>query len=206
MLCCPEVASAGDAKLTPLLNPFAAIFVTLRTRLSPQECFGRLREATEPWISSILVIPFITSRCPLWGWVYPAWFAVRKRIVGDHLQPEARASFLVAPDGTRMNVRLGYPRWLAILHVLNLAYIVLFLVGMGFLCRYMKLQHCDRMFVFAIAFPLFLTVGPLLFPRRVPRAIGVSACLSQANAGSRGSGASLSTCPLTNQVSSEEQR
>ena len=65
-----------------------------------------------------------------------------------------------------MNVRLGYPRWLAILHVLNLAYIVLFLVGMGFLCRYMKLQHCDRMFVFAIAFPLFLTVGPLLFPRR----------------------------------------
>jgi hypothetical protein len=90
----------------------------------------------------------------------------RPQEVGDHLQPEARASFLVAPDGTRMNVRLGYPRWLAILHVLNLAYIVLFLVGMGFLCRYMKLQHCDRMFVFAIAFPLFLTVGPLLFPRR----------------------------------------
>ena len=63
-------------------------------------------------------------------------------------------------------MRVGFPRWIAILDVLGLAYIVLFLAGMGFLCRYMKLQHCDRMFVFAIAFPLFLTVAPLLFERR----------------------------------------
>ncbi len=166
MLCCPEVASAGDPKLTPLLNPFAATCVTLRTRLSSQECFGRLRDATEPWISSIFVIPFITSRRPLWGWVYAAWFAVRKRVPGNHMQPEARANFVAAPDGTRMTVRLGYPRWIAILDVLNLAYIVLFLVGMGFLCRYVKLQHCDRMFMFAIAFPLFLAVAPLLSQRR----------------------------------------
>jgi hypothetical protein len=166
VLCCPEVASAGGAKLTPLLNPFSATFVTLRTRLSSQECFGRLREATEPWISRILVIPFLTSRRPLWGWVYPAWFAVRRRVPGDFMQPEARANFVAAPDGTRMAVRLGYPRWLAILDVFNLAYIALYLVGMGFLCRHMKLQHCDRMFLFAIAFPLFLAIAPLLFPRR----------------------------------------
>jgi len=150
-----------------LLNPFASKFVTLRTRLSPQECFARLQGATEPWISSVLVIPLITSRRPLWGWVDPAWFAVRKRVLARKgMQPEARARFSVSPGGTRMTVRLGFPRWIAILDALGFAYIALYLVGMGFLCRFMKLQHCDRMFVFAIAFPLFLAVAQVLFPRR----------------------------------------
>jgi hypothetical protein len=150
-----------------LLNPFAGKFVTLRTRLSPQECFGRLQEATEPWISSILIIPYITSRRPLWGWVYPERFAVRKRTPSSEgFKPEARARFVVAPDSTHMTVRLGFPRWLAILDVLDLAYLVLVFVGMGFLCRYMKLQHCDRMFVFAIGFPLFFAVVPLVFQRQ----------------------------------------
>lgn len=43
-------------------------------------------------------------------------------------------------------MRLGYPRWIAILDVLNLAY--------------------NSSTVFLIAFPLFLAVAPLLFPRR----------------------------------------
>ena len=118
MLCGPETASGGAYPIA-LLNPFDAKFVTLRTRLSSQECFGRLQEATEPWISSMLVIPFITSRRPLWGWVYPAWFAVRKRVVADHMQPEARANFVVVPDGTRMTVRLPPEKEDVILPILD---------------------------------------------------------------------------------------
>jgi hypothetical protein len=60
-------------------NPFAARFLTLRTRLSPEECSRRLQEVTLPWFSTILIIPFVTSTLPLIGWVYPTGFAVRKR-------------------------------------------------------------------------------------------------------------------------------
>lgn len=51
------------------------------------------------------------------GWVYPTGFAVRKRTVSvntSSMQPEAKAQFVVAPDGTRMRVRLGPRRWVVI--------------------------------------------------------------------------------------------
>ena len=92
--------------MSPFTNPYVAKFLTLRTRLSLEECCRRLQPLTLPWLSIMLVIPWAFSRLPLMGWVDPTGFAVRKRTVSRNvslsMQPEAKTQFTVAPDGTRM--------------------------------------------------------------------------------------------------------
>lgn len=136
-----------------LLNPYAPKFVTLRTRLSPEECFRRLQPVTLPWLSIQLVIPWVTSKLPLMGWVYPTGFAVRKRTVSmiiSSLQPEAKAQFVAAPDGTCMRVRLGPRRWITVSGWIGLAFMVLFVEGLMLLCRYQGNPRCREPLVFAL--------------------------------------------------------
>jgi hypothetical protein len=143
--------------MSPFTNPYVAKFLTLRTRLSPEECCRRLQLLTLPWMSIMLVIPWAFSRLPLMGWVDPTGFAVRKRTVSRNvsfsMQPEAKTQFTVAPDGTRMRVRLGVRRWVMILNSVGTIYVALYLVGFMLLFRF-------------LGYPRFrgrLVVVPLLF-------------------------------------------
>ena len=141
-------------------NPYAPRFVTLRTRLSPEECFRRLQPLTLPGLSLVLVIPWALSKLPVMGWVRPTGFAVRKLTVSLNvstmMQPEARAQFVVAPDGTRMRVRLGVRRWIAISSWIGLAYMIAFLEGFTFLlCRFQPNPRCNGPFTF---------IWPLVIP------------------------------------------
>jgi hypothetical protein len=104
----------------------------------------------------ILVIPWVTSKLPLTGWVYPTGFAVRKtpRYGPGGLQPEAKASFVVASDGTRLIVRLGPRRWVTVAGVMELAYLVLFLEGLILLCRYQGNPRCSGPSALAMPFVL----------------------------------------------------
>src|SRR5258708_36040876 len=115
-------------------NPYAPRFVTLRSRLSPEECFRRLQPLTLPWLSIVLVVPWAFSKLPVMGWVWPRGFAVRKLTVSFNvttpMQPEARAQFVVASDGTRMRVRLGVRRWVAIWIWIDFAFLIIFLEGL----------------------------------------------------------------------------
>jgi hypothetical protein len=144
-----------------LRNPYVPTFVTLRTRLSPEECCRRLQPLTLPWISLVLVIPWAFSKLPVMGWVRSTGFAVRKVTVSPSIstmmQPEARAQFVVAPDGTRMRVRLGVRRWIAISSWIGLAYMIIFLEGFIFLlCRFQPNPRCDGPFTFL--WPLVIPV------------------------------------------------
>jgi hypothetical protein len=129
------MAEAGASNMPRSLNPFAkATFVTLRTRLSPQECQRRLRAVTLPWPSVILGISWVSSALPLMGWVYPTGFAVRKRfLMIDGMQPEAKARFEQAADGTRMTVRLGTRRWVMILCFYGLGLAMVYAGGLQLL-------------------------------------------------------------------------
>jgi hypothetical protein len=101
-----------------LPKPYSPKFLTLRTHLNSEECYRRLKPLTLPWLQSMLIIPWAFSKLPLMGWVYPTGFAVRKLTVSVNIstmmQPEAKAQFVIGPDGTRMRVRLGVRRWIAI--------------------------------------------------------------------------------------------
>ncbi len=79
-------------------DPFAARFITLHARLSPEECTRRLQKVTLPWISSLLVYPLVWSTLPLLGWVFATGFVVRKRAVpATGLQPEAKVGLVADP-------------------------------------------------------------------------------------------------------------
>lgn len=149
----------------PSKNPYVTRFVTLRTRLSPEDCFLRLKPLTLPWLSIFLVFPWAFSKLPLMGWVWPTGFAVRKLTVSFNIstmmQPEAKAEFVVAHDGTRMRVRLGIRRWVTISSWIGLAYLII--VGEGltlFICHFQPNPRCDSPFAYAwpIAFPVVLEI------------------------------------------------
>ena len=132
-------------------------FVTLRTRLSPQECYRRLQPVTLPWLPYMLVIPWLTSKLPLMGWVDPAGFAVRKRMEffkSSSMQPEAKAQFVAAPDGTLMRVRVGPRRWIIIVSWVGLPFIVLYMEALMMLCRYQGNPRCSGPFVYVLPFVL----------------------------------------------------
>ena len=145
----------------PALSPYTPRFVTLRTRLSPGECYRRLRPVTLPWIQIMLIIPWAFSKLPLMGWVYPSGFAVRKLTVSfkvaTMMQPEAKAQFIAVPDGTLMRVRLGIRRWIAMLSWIGLVYVIIFAEGLAFLlCRLQPNPRCNvpLAFVWPIALPV----------------------------------------------------
>lgn len=147
----------------PLKNPYVTRFVTLRTRLSPEDCFRRLKPLTLPWLSILLVFPWAFSKLPLMGWVWPTGFAVRKLTLNTStmMQPEAKAEFVVAHDGTRMRVRLGIRRWVTISTWIILANMII--VGEGltlFICRFQPNPRCHSPFayVWLIAFPVGLEI------------------------------------------------
>lgn len=149
----------------PLRNPYVTRIVTLRTRLSPEDCFRRLKPLTLPWLSILLVFPWAFSKLPLMGWVWPTGFAVRKLTVSLNIstmmQPEAKAQFVVAHDGTRMRVRLGIRRWVTISTWIGLAYLII--VGEGLtllLCQFQPNPRCYSSFAYAwpIALPVVLEI------------------------------------------------
>lgn len=147
-------------------NPYLPRFVTLRTGLSPEECFHRLQPLTLPWLSIVLVIPWAFSKLPVMGWVWPTGFAVRKLTVSLNvstmMQPEARAQFVVAPDGTRMRVRLGVRRWIAISSWIGLAAMIIFLEGLTFLlCRFQPNPRCNGPLTFIWPLVIPVTLGLL---------------------------------------------
>ena len=122
------------------LNP-PVEYVTLRTRLSSEECFRRLQPLTLPWMSIMLIIPWAFSKLPVMGWVWPTGFALRKITIDplkqlSGLQPEVKAQFVVLPNGgTQMHVRLGARRWITVFGWMGIVYIVLFGEALTFLCR-----------------------------------------------------------------------
>lgn len=157
-------------------NPYVPRFVTLRTRLSPQECFRRLQPLTLPWLSIVLVIPWAFSKLPVMGWVWPTGFALRKLTVSlkvsTILQPEAKAQFVVAPDGTHMRVRLGVRQWITISNWIGLACMIVFLQGFTFLlCRFQPNPSCNAplAFVWPVVIPLTLELVAWLGARQVVR-------------------------------------
>jgi hypothetical protein len=77
-----------------------------------------------------------TAGRPLIGAVTQYGFALRKKIFyKNDLQIEAAARFELAPDGTRMRVRLGTRRWVLLIMTLWLSIITLVLAAVHYLCH-----------------------------------------------------------------------
>ena len=73
---------------------------------------------------------------PLVGAVSPDGFALRKKIpYKNDLQTEASARFEIAPDGTRMRVRLGARRWVLFFMSLWLSILTVIMFSVPYLCR-----------------------------------------------------------------------
>lgn len=73
---------------------------------------------------------------PLIGLVSPAGFELRRKIVyKNDLQTAATARFELAPDGTRMRIRLGARRWVVLFMSLWLSVITVIMVSVPYLCR-----------------------------------------------------------------------
>ena len=110
----------------------------LRTRLTPEECSHRLEPLVIPWGSRMaLVWPTkeLLGR-PLVGMVSPAGFALRKKLpYKNDLQTEASARFEIAPDGTRLRVRLGARSWVLYFMLLWLSVITIIMGAVPFLCQ-----------------------------------------------------------------------
>ena len=157
------------------LNP-PVEYVTLRTRLSPEECVRRLQPLTLPWISILLVIPWAFSKLPVMGWVWPTGFALRKITIDpmkqlNGLQPEAKAQFVIAPDGcTEMRVRLGVRRWITVFGWVGMVYIVLFCEVLNLLCRWTDGSKCKgpTTFLWPFVLPLLLLMFQI-WPSRQER-------------------------------------
>lgn len=96
-----------------------------------------------------------TAGRPLIGAVSAVGFAVRKKIpYKNDRQTEASARFEIAPDGTRMRVRLGVRRWVLLFMSLWLSVITLIMFSVPYLCRaYPHSCHGD---------PSFAPVVPIL--------------------------------------------
>jgi hypothetical protein len=148
------------------LNP-PVEYVTLRTRLSPEECFHRLQPLTLPWISTLFIIPWAFSKLPVMGWVWPTGFALRKITIDplqqlNGLQPEAKAQFVLAPEGgTQMRVRLGVRTWITVFGWVAIVYVVLFGEVLNLLCRWTGNQRCKEPSAFL--WPLVLPVLFVIF-------------------------------------------
>lgn len=147
------------------LNPFAVEHRTLRTRLAPEECFRRLEPLVIPWGSRVPILwsAQATAGRPLIGAVSAAGFAVRKKIpYKNDLQTEASARFELAPDGTRMRVRLGARSWVLFFMVLWFSVITVIMFSVPFLCRsYPRSCHGDPSFapVVPIVAAIILVLG-----------------------------------------------
>lgn len=103
------------------------------------------------------------------GWVSPAGFALRKRIrYGNGLQTEASAKFVVAPDGTRMIVRLGPRRWVVVSLAICLVWIALAVAGLALACYFLTGARCGGPPAMSFALP-FLFAGILVFARWLAR-------------------------------------
>lgn len=136
------------------LNPFAVEYLTLRTRLAPEECCRRLEPLVMPWGSRMAIV-WPTKEMlgrPLKGAVSPAGFALRKKIFyKNDLQTEGSARFELAPDGTRMRVRLGARRWVLLFMSLWLSVITVIMVSVPYLCHaYPRSCHGDPWFTPAV--------------------------------------------------------
>ena len=111
---------------------------TLRTRLAPEECSRRLEPLVIAWSSRMAILWSAQGAAgrPLIGAVSPAGFALRKKIpYKNDLQTEASARFELAPDGTRMRVRLGARRWVLLFLSLWLSIITAIMISVPYLCR-----------------------------------------------------------------------
>lgn len=139
------------------INPFAVEYRTLRTRLAPEECFRRLEPLVIPWGSRMAMVwpsKEMLGR-PLIGAVSSAGFELRRKIVyKNDLQTAASARFELAPDGTRMRVRLGARRWVLFFMSLWFSVITVLMLSVPYLCRaYPRSCHGDPWF--APAVPIF---------------------------------------------------
>ena len=107
---------------------------------------------------------------PLIGTVSPAGFALRKKIAyKNDLQTEASAHFDLAPDGTRMRVRLGARRWVVLFMSLWLSVITVIMLSVPYLCRaYPKSCHGNLPPWAAYSIPLF-AAGILVLGRWLSR-------------------------------------
>ena len=127
------------------LNPFGVEYRVLRTRLAPEECCRRLEPLVIPWSARMAILWSAQARAgrPLIGAVSPYGFAVRKKIFyKNDLQTEASARFELAPDGTRMRVRLGARTWVVFFMSLWLSIITVVMVSVPYLCHaYPKSCH-----------------------------------------------------------------
>jgi hypothetical protein len=73
---------------------------------------------------------------PLIGAVSPAGFELCRRIVyKNDLQTAATARFELAPDGTRMRIRLGARRWVLLFLSLWLSVITAIMLSVPYLCQ-----------------------------------------------------------------------
>ena len=96
-----------------------------------------------------------TAGRPLIGAVSTDGFALRKKIFyKNDLQTEAFARFEIAPDGTRMRVRLGARRWVLFFMSLWLSIITVIMVSVPYLCREYP-RSCHGNPWFAPAVPIF---------------------------------------------------
>jgi hypothetical protein len=130
--------------LSSSLNPFAVEYRVLRTRLAPEECSRRLEPLVIPWSSRMAILWSAEYRGrPLIGAVSPAGFELRKKLpYKNDLQTEAAARFELAPDGTRMRVRLGARSWVLLFLSLWLSIITVVMISVPYLCRaYPKSCH-----------------------------------------------------------------
>jgi hypothetical protein len=143
--------------LSSSLNPFGVEYRTLRTRLAPEECFHRLEPLVIPWSARMAILWSAQGAAgrPFIGAVSQYGFAVRKKIpYKNDLQTEASARFELAPDGTRMRVRLGTRSWVLIFMSLWLSIITIVMFSVPYLCHaYPRSCHGD---------PSFAPVVPIL--------------------------------------------
>ncbi len=145
--------------MSSALNPFGAKYRTLRTRLAPEECLRRLEPLIIPWTSRMAILWSAGAFAgrPFIGVLSPHGFALRKKIpYKNDLQTEASARFELAPDGTRMRVRLGARRWVVLLLSFWLSVVTLIMMLVPYLCRaYPRSCHGSLPSWAAYAVPLF---------------------------------------------------
>jgi hypothetical protein len=108
------------------LNPFSVQEAELRTRLSPEECVERLKPLLLPWykrgtISGPFFSVSLAKPDHLAGVASREGFRVRLAVPeglprggSNSFQTEAVGRFIPTPEGTRIPIRFGLIRWLAL--------------------------------------------------------------------------------------------
>ena len=103
----------------------------LRTRLTPEACYERLRARTVSLLAPTTLFSR-PSRRPVYGSVSRQGFALTKYtlLYRNDLRTEASGRFLLAPDGgTEIPVRLGMSRVPAVFMTFWFGFIAVFIAG-----------------------------------------------------------------------------